>query len=358
MVVKDSGVFFVEIYVGMAKIVAWWHQFALGFKLKGTREFKGLFGNQITYWLQNGNANILLTAALDPSAHDIVSFVDSHGNSIKRFAVEVEDINDTLDFLRTKNAIFLHNGIESVTENDEKAELIRCKLFDDNEIVFVKRTNCTSILPGFQITNDEDLNNGILGIDHLASVVRFNESSFWNDYISSLLSLDQTQTIGEEFFENHSIGMKMHVLNCRKTKINKVISEPLPQKEKKSQVDVFLDHHFGNGIQHLAFEVEDLIKLVSVFKSKGIAFTAVPEKYYDSLTVDHPDVPVELLRKYNILCEQDGDKLLLQVFTEPIGDRPTLFYEFIQRINKFDGFGANNIKQLFKSLENTLNGSN
>ena len=95
-----------------------------------------------------------------------------------------------------------------------------------------------------------------------------------------------------------------------------------------------------------------------MFKSKGIAFTAVPEKYYDSLTVDHPDVPVELLRKYNILCEQDGDKLLLQVFTEPIGDRPTLFYEFIQRINKFDGFGANNIKQLFKSLENTLNGSN
>lgn len=358
MVVKDSGVFFVEIYVGMAKIVAWWHQFAIGFKLKGTREFKGLHGNQITYWLQSGNANILITSALDPSAHDIVSFIDRHGNSIKRFAVEVDDIQVALESLRMKNAIFLHQGIETITENEEKAEIIRCKLFDDNELVFIKRTNCTSILPGFKTTNDVILNHDILGIDHLASVVRVNESNFWTDYLSRLLDLDQTQTIGEEFFANQSIGMKMQVLNCKKTKINQVISEPLPSKQIKSQVDVFLDHHFGNGIQHLAFEVDDLIKVVKAFKSKGVVFTAIPSKYYDNLRIDHPDIPVELLRASNILCEQEGDKLLLQVFTEPIGDRPTLFYEFIQRINEFEGFGANNVKQLFKSLENNLNGSN
>jgi 4-hydroxyphenylpyruvate dioxygenase len=351
-----NEVLFVEIFVGMGKMVAWWHEHALGFSLKGKREFKGQHGQQISYWLQNGDANLIITSALEPAAHDLVSFIDRHGNSIKRFAIEVDDIELFYDKLRLKNAIILSAGIEWQETKDEKCGVIRCKLFDDNEIVFVQRINCQGPLPGFTIQEKKKKSNSVVRIDHLASAVRTNESDFWNNYLLQILDLKHVQTIGEEFFANLSTGMKMHVLSSKDNKFNKVIVEPLPEKTRKSQVDIFLQHNFGSGIQHLAFEVDDLIDLVKDLKSRGVVFTPVPQKYYDEMQNEFPDLPIEMMRKSNVLCEKDGDKLLLQVFTEPIGDRPTLFYEFIQRVNNYDGFGARNVHQLFKSLEIHING--
>lgn len=353
---KEINCLYTEIYVGMGKMVAWWHEYALGFTLRGTREAMGRYGMEITYWLQQGECNLLITAALEPAAHDIVSFIDRHGNSIKRFAIEVSDIHETLEHLREKKALFVGNGIEWINNAPEQCGIIRCKLFDDNEIVFIQRVDCEHPLPGFKVMQSVNNHPKINKIDHFASVVRTNESDYWNNYLIDLLDLNHIQTIGEEFFANLTTGMKMNVLSSKNGGFNKVIVEPLPEKSNKSQVDIFLQHHFGNGIQHLAFEVNDLIQIVSEFKTKGIKFTPVPEKYYEELKKESIDLPIELLRKANILCEIDGDKLLLQVFTEPIGDRPTLFYEFIQRVNDFNGFGSNNVKQLFQSLELQLDG--
>ena len=352
---KIKGILFVEIYVGMAKMVAWWHQIALGFTLKGIKEKKGQFGNEITYWLQHGDANILVTSALEPAAHDVVSFVDQHGNSIKRFGLEVSSIIDTLEILKEKQAIILSQKIEEEVFGNEKSSMINVKLFDDNEICFVERKNCSGPFAGFKTIEGSASNGLIKGIDHLASVVRINEAPFWNSYLCRMLELNIVQTIGEEFFAQLLSGMKMFVLSSPNGKFNKVIVEPLPEKERKSQIDIFLKHHFGNGIQHLAFEVDDLIKTVEDLKKRGVHFTPVPEKYYEDLALQHPELPVHLLQKANILCEKSDEKLLLQVFTEPLGDRPTLFYEFIQRINNYEGFGATNVKQLFKSLELHLN---
>ena len=358
MILKPkSGVKYVELFVGMGKMVAWWHQQALGFSLKGIKEKKGQFGQERTYWLQQGNANILITCALEPAAHDLVSFVDRHGNSIKRFAVEVTNIEKALDHITQCGGVILSNGIEKEIIGEEKASTIRCKLFDDNEIVFIE-TNSFGPMPGFeQIHTNSYEEKYILGIDHLASVVRVNESQHWNKYLADILSLSHIQTIGEEFFANLMTGMQMNVFSNPVAKINKVIVEPLPNKSKKSQVDTFLKHHFGTGIQHLAFEVDDLISAVETLKKRGVSFTPVPEKYYEAIAIELPDLPLKQLKDSNILCEKEGDKILLQVFTEPIGDRPTLFYEFIQRVNNYDGFGAKNVHQLFKSLEVHLNGS-
>lgn len=357
MKLKDkSGILYVEIFVGMAKMVAWWHEHALGFKIYGKREQKGQYGLEITYWLRQGNANLLITSAMEPAAHDVVSFVDRHGNSIKRFAVEVDDAEIALEELKKDQAIFLSRGIEIISEGDASLKQIRCKLFDDNEIVFVERNTSLDFLPGFSLQKILKEETPIAGIDHLASVVRVNESDFWNGYLSRIMNLEHVQTIGEEFFANLLTGMKMNVLHSKSATINKVIVEPLPEKSRKSQVDVFLQHHFGNGIQHLAFEVKDLVEVVKRFKNRGVSFTPVPSSYYDALEKENPELPVKLFRKCNILCEKEDDKLLLQVFTEPMGDRPTLFYEFVQRVNAYDGFGANNVKQLFRSLEIQLSG--
>jgi 4-hydroxyphenylpyruvate dioxygenase len=348
--INPPNILFVEIYVGMAKMVSWWHQMALGFTLKGIRERKGKYGDEITYWLRQGDANLLITSALDPAAHDVVSFVDRHGNSIKRFGIEIDSIEDTVRYLKYSKAIISSELRKDRFENEYSAS-ISIKIFDDNEISFVERRNCTAPLAGFKLTESKASENYIKNIDHLASVVRINEAEYWNEYLSSILNLNLVQTIGEEFFANLLTGMKMFVLSSPVGKFNKVIVEPLPEKEKKSQVDIFLSNHFGNGIQHLAFEVDDLISTVEKLKGNGVNFTPVPAKYYEDLNIQAPELPIEMLRKANILCEKEDDKILLQVFTEPIGDRPTLFYEFIQRINDYQGFGATNVKQLFKSLE-------
>lgn len=349
---------YIEICVGMAKLVAWWHSYALGFKIKGSKIYQGKHGKQISYWLQQGEANLLITSALEPAAHDLVSFVDRHGNTIKSFAVEVDNIEKERERLEERKAILLHSGIEWIEVGTSRAGMVRAKLFDDNEIIFVERQNCIdTILPGF-IPFEEELPdfNHIKNIDHIASVVRINESDYWNEYLMRILDLKAQQTIGEEFFENLLTGMKMHVLSSPNKKINKVIVEPLATKKKNSQVDIFLEQHQGIGIQHLAFEVDNLFETVAMLKLKNIKFNPIPENYYQQLAADSPELPIEALKKANILCEKDGDKLLLQIFTEPIGDRPTLFYEFIQRVNYYSGFGANNVRQLFKSMEVSIAG--
>jgi 4-hydroxyphenylpyruvate dioxygenase len=347
---KIKGVLFVEIYVGMAKMVAWWHEMALGFTLMGVKEVKGQHGLEITYWLKHGEANILITSALEPGAHDVVSFVDKHGNSIKRFGIEVSSIDKTESLLKERMAIVTKHKT-TTSHEDESSASIHIKLFDDNELAFIERNNTDAPFAGFSKTNKPESEYFIKRIDHLASVVRINEGHYWNEYLSRILELDLVQTIGEEFFSNLLSGMKMFVLSTQDNSFNKVIVEPLPEKIKQSQVDVFLNNHLGNGIQHLAFEVDDLISTVIKLKSNGVIFTSVPSKYYDELALNSPELPIEMLRKANILCERADDKILLQVFTEPIGDRPTLFYEFVQRINNYRGFGSENIKQLFKSLE-------
>jgi 4-hydroxyphenylpyruvate dioxygenase len=346
-----NGIFYVEMYVGMAKLVAWWHQNALGFTLMGKRERKGQFGLEVSYWLQGGGANLIITSALEPSAHDVVSFVDRHGNSVKRFAIEVASLEEVIVHLQKCNTIILSSGIETESVGSESSRMVRCKLFDDNEICFVERTDCSAILPGFIGPGILSANSPVKKIDHLASVLRMNEAEYWKDYLAGMLRLRHTQTIGEEFFAGLLTGMKMFVLSSEDKQINQVVVEPLPDKSRKSQVDVFLSHHFGNGIQHVAFEVDNLVALVGELRSRGVGFTPVPAQYYHELGRQHPDLPVEHLKAANILCEKEDDKLLLQVFTEPLGDRPTLFYEFIQRVNDFEGFGSANVRHLFKSLE-------
>ena len=129
--------------------------------------------------------------------------------------------------------------------------------------------------------------------------------------------------------------MSMNVYSSEQNSFDFVIVEPLIVKESNSQVDTFLENHLGNGIQHIAFTVIDLVSLVSKLKKKGVSFVKIPSSYYDELAVDFPELPIEILRENNILCESEGSQLLLQIFTEPIGDRPTLFYEFIERINDY-----------------------
>ena len=149
---KVQGVLYVEIYVGMAKMVVWWHQMALGFTLMGIKEKTGEYGREITYWLKHGESNILITSALEPAAQDLVSFVDKHGNSIKRFGIEVDSIEETEIALSNSSAIITRQK-KMERFNEETSSSIHIKLFDDNELTFVERKNTDAPFAGFTKTN-------------------------------------------------------------------------------------------------------------------------------------------------------------------------------------------------------------
>jgi len=350
-----NNLFYIEIYVGMGKVVSWWHQFALGFQLRGKRTQIGKFGKEITYWLSAGNVNLLVTSALDSGANDVILFFNKHGIGLKKIAIEVDNLDETINKLSDLKVVTVNRNVKIESDNFIESRSYSVKLFDDNEIVFIERSGIVdNFLPNFEIIKDEptfEVNNQIQSIDHFAAAMRVNESLFWGDYICKFLNLTHVQKIGEEYFSGMKTGMSMNVYSSDYNSFDFVIVEPLITKSTNSQVDTFLESHLGNGIQHIAFTVTDLVSLVSKLKKKGVSFVKIPSSYYDELTLEFPELPIEILRENNILCESEGNQLLLQIFTEPIGDRPTLFYEFIERINNYKGFGLTNIKNLFKSLE-------
>lgn len=351
-----SGILYYEIYVGMAKLVAWWHCLSFGFIMKGYRKYKGNNGEQITYWLKLGDINLLVTSALSPAAHDVVSYVDKHGNSVANIAFEVKDIEETLNHLIRKNAIFNSNKIMEIKDGSSSARVIDCKFLDNNQFRFIERSNCDDcFLPGFTLVEQEKGQNqsGFYGIDHFAVALNNNEAKVWAPYICEIFGMEVIQELGKEYFENLNTGMNMTVLSGESLNFSFVLVEPLINKSP-SQVNFFLDHHYGTGIQHIAFRVDDLPKIARALVENGVNFIDIPAQYYNHLKDEASEVNIDHLKEVNVLCEKSKDGYLLQVFTESFGDRPTLFYELIERINEYDGFGEKNIKALFRSLEETL----
>ena len=148
------------------------------------------------------------------------------------------------------------------------------------------------------------------------------------------------------------LGMQLKVLQNQS--INNVLVEP-NGKGKVSQIQNFIDGNFGTGIQHIAFESTDIIGTINALKRSGTEFIHYPQEYYSIIKEKYAGVDVEMLKEASVLCEVKGNSLLLQTFTKPIGDRPTFFYEVVQRVNNYDGFGEGNITALFDAVEKSLN---
>lgn len=345
---------FIEYYVGMAKMVVYWHVKALGFKVmayygpeKGQQE-------KCSYYLVKNNIKIVITAASQPSSHDIVSFVDLHGNGIKRIGIAIKNIDDFYVDILGKGAIPVKFPA-AVTDSDGKVVTASIKIFDDNEIMFVDTSEYNGIfLPGYKpVEEDWDFNEEdscLTGIDHIASAMRINEMSMWERYFNTIF---QSKTVKcfdhRQNGEEEKIGMLLKVLQTEGKQMNNVLVEP--DQHKSTQVQLFLDKNYGSGIQHVAFTSSNIFNTVEVLRKNGVRFSSYPDSYYTELKEKYPALDVAKFKKYGILCDIIGDSLLLQVFTTPIGDRPTFFYEIIQRVNNYEGFGIDNIKALFEAVE-------
>ena len=348
---------YIEYYVGMAKMVAYWHVQALGFEVIGYLGPETGNHNKVSYFLKKNKTKLVITSAAAPSNYNIVSFVDLHGNGIKRIAVEVDNVEEFFTRIVDNGAIPMKTP-STMTDEFGSVTSASIKLFDDNEMVFVDYSQYEGeMLPGFKdISNTwitPQMDSNITHIDHIACALRENEIAIWENYLNKIFASSTIQEFGKGNIETNKSGLSLKVLQSENKAINNVLVEP-DNKLNKSQIQVFIDENYGTGIQHLAFNTNDIFKTLDALKNRGVVFSTYPNSYYDLLREKYPDVDVDRLQEYNVLCDVEDGAILLQTFTTPIGDRPTLFYEIVQRVNDYQGFGLGNINTLFEAVEREL----
>lgn len=330
---------YVEYYVNDAHQVAYWHRTQFGF-LENNRTQKA--GVKSIY-LSKNNIRLIITST--DEENEVQEFIEKHGEGIKRVGFIVNDLSILRSKMKLPGIEFIQGGI--MPEINGNKESVRIRLFDDNEFVFTEKpTNHERFTK--EISDDA----GIRVIDHIAFALKEGELNRYEDFFNHVL---ETQTIFRIHKEDASkIGMEMRVLQNDNKLITNVLTEPVNKLDFKSQIQIFIDEHKGEGIQHLAFETEDIHLMVEELRDKGVVFTDIPDSYYDALQLKFPELPIQQLKSSGILCDVEGDALLLQIFTKPVGNRKTLFYEIIQRINDYNGFGINNIKTLFEAVQKNL----
>ncbi len=341
-----------ELYVGNAKQAAHYYKSAFGFQLVAYAGPETGVRDRASYVLQQGKIRLVLTTAMH-SDHAISQHVRQHGDGVKILALWVDDAYESYQKTISRGA---RSYQEPRTLTDEHGEVRTAGIYTYGETVhlFVERKNYRgAFLPGYvaQTAAYAPAPAGLLYVDHCVGNVgwnRMNETVQWYEHVmgfANILSFDDKQITTEYS------ALMSKVMSNGNGYVKFPINEPAEGK-KKSQIEEYLTFYEGEGVQHIAVATEDIIKTVSELKARGVEFLNTPDSYYDNLRAHVGDIDedVEALRALRIMADRDEEGYLLQIFTKPVEDRPTLFFEIIQRKGA-KSFGAGNFKALFESLE-------
>ena len=352
------GYDFVEFYVGSAKMWAYWHAKALGLKVTAYLGPETGHRDRVSYYLEKNDVRIVLTSAVKPSTYDVASFVEKHGDGVKRWSVRVKDVKQSFETSLSNGGIPVRypKKIEDEFGYIEEAAI---KLYDDAEIVFVNRENYKGLFkPGYGkpvqniVVSSED--TGLETVDHIVGNVRTNEMNLWANYLNKSLNFETFIEFGEGDISTKYSALLSKVVRSREgAPIKNPINEPF-EGIKKSQIEEYIDEYFGSGIQHVAITTKNIIATIRAMRANGMEFLSTPpDAYYKMLKEKGWSIKenIDELQKLGILCDLEGKGYLLQLFTKPIGDRPTFFYEIIQRCEGAEGFGQGNFQALFESIE-------
>ncbi|CAM2010732.1 4-hydroxyphenylpyruvate dioxygenase [Acanthopleuribacter pedis] len=344
----------IELFVGMAKMVVFWHERALGFRTIAYAGPETGVLDRVSYVLEKNGIRLVVTSAAHPSAYDILSFVDRHGNGVKHLAFTVDQVDAAFAEAVKRGAIPLG---EPITQTDKNGSIrtARLKFLDGNELTLFDRTAYDGCFaPGYEAVqraaNHED--QGLRHIDHIAFGVYPNEMTRWTDYFTSLFGGTLLQTWDEEDVGSTVSGMRLAVWRAANRALTGVFVEPVKSRNP-SQVQEYLEAFHGSGVQHVAFATDDIFATVATMRAAGVEFVAYPTTYYDNLRKAGrlPHALIDQLEEQCILCDKQGKAYLFQTFTKPFGDRPTFFYEIIQRRCNYEGFGQDNVRALFEAVE-------
>lgn len=348
-----NGTDYIEFYVGNAKQAAHYYKTAFGFQSVAYAGPETGVRDRASYVLQQGKIRLVLTTALK-SDHPIAEHVKKHGDGVKILALWVNDAYSAFEETTKRGGKPYQ---EPVTLQDEHGEVKMSGIYTYGETVhmFVERTNYKgSFLPGYQEWKSDynPSDTGLLHVDHCVGNVGWNRmlpTVKWYEEVMgfvNILSFDDKQ-INTEYS-----ALMSKVMSNGNGYAKFPINEPAEGK-KKSQIEEYLDFYEGEGVQHIAVATKDIVKTVTELKSRGVEFlSAPPNAYYEMLPdrVGKIDEDIAKLQRLGILVDRDEEGYLLQIFTKPVEDRPTLFFEIIER-HGAQSFGAGNFKALFESIE-------
>ncbi|MCI5073232.1 4-hydroxyphenylpyruvate dioxygenase [bacterium] len=356
-----KGFDFVEFYVGSAKMVAYWYVKAMGFDIVAYQGPETGFKDKCSYYLKQNDIHIVLTSPLSPAFWEATYFLNLHGDGVKRFGYQVSDVEALFDHAINSGGIPIKKP--SVAK-DAQGEVLSAalKIYDDTEIILCDRSQYQGLfMPGFdeprQKLNIERQETGLQKIDHIVGNVRQNEMNRWADYFIRAFNFEQFIEFGPGDISTQYSALLSKVVKSHDFAIRNPINEPYEGK-RKSQIEEYLDVYHGSGVQHIALESDDIMASIQALRSNGIEFLSVPQTYYDELKKRNPGIvteDIDALADLGILCDIEdlagGEGYLLQLFTKPIGDRPSFFYEIIQRRKGSQGFGQGNFQALFEAIE-------
>ncbi len=351
------GTDYVEFYVGNAKQAAHFYKTAFGFQSLAYKGLETGSKDSVSYVLVQDKIRLVLTTPLT-SKSKINDHIVKHGDGVKVIALWVDDARSAFEETTKRGAkVYL----EPTVEEDEFGEIVKAGIYTYGETVhmFVERKNYKgTFMPGFKKW-ESDYNPtpvGLKYIDHMVGNVGWNQMDVWVKWYEEVMGFENFLSFDDKQIHTEYSALMSKVMSNGNGRIKFPINEPA-KAAKKSQIEEYLDFYEGAGVQHIAVATDDIIETVSQLKARGIEFLPPPpQAYYDDIPNrlgEHRDMMKEdigKLQELSIMIDADEEGYLLQIFTKPLEDRPTLFFEIIQRMGA-KGFGAGNFKALFESIE-------
>ncbi len=351
------GTDYVEFYVGNAKQSAHFYKTAFGFQSYAYKGLETGSTDEVSYVLKQDKIRLVLTTPLN-SKSPINDHIVRHGDGVKVVALWVDDARKSFEETTSRGA---KPYMEPTVEKDEHGEVVRAGIYTYGETVhmFVERKNYNgTFLPGYRAW-ESDYNPepvGLKYIDHMVGNVGWGQMNKWVKWYEDVMGFVNFLSFDDKQIHTEYSALMSKVMSNGNGRIKFPINEPA-KAAKKSQIEEYLDFYEGEGVQHIAVATDDIIKTVAQLKARGVEFLPPPpQAYYDMIPErlgEHRDMmkeDISKLQDLSILVDADEEGYLLQIFTKPVEDRPTLFFEIIQRMGA-RGFGAGNFKALFESIE-------
>jgi 4-hydroxyphenylpyruvate dioxygenase len=347
-----NGTDYVEFYVGNARQAAYFYRLAFGMALVAYAGPETGVRDRASYVLQQGKIRLVLTTPLRPD-DEIAQHVHRHGDGVHDIALWVDDAAQAWKETTRRGARSIAAPHE-LNDQQGTVKLASIAAYGDTIHTFVERTDYSgAFLPGYRAEPEDKLARptGLLYIDHMVGNVGWNEMNRWVDFYSHVMGFSLYQHFDDKDISTEYSALMSKVMANGNGRVKFPINEPA-EGRKKSQIEEYLEFYHGPGVQHIALATNDILTTVAKLQEQGVSFLKVPHTYYTELEgrVGKIDEPVQELEKLGILVDRDDEGYMLQIFTRPVEDRPTLFYEIIQRKGS-RSFGKGNFKALFEAIE-------
>jgi 4-hydroxyphenylpyruvate dioxygenase len=348
-----QGTDYVEFYVGNAKQAAHYYMSAFGFQALAYAGPETGIKDRASYAVRQNKLTLVLTTPIRAN-NEIANHIYKHGDGVKALALRVDDATSAWEET-TKRGARSYMQPEKFTDADGEVVVSGINTYGDTVHLFIERKNYTGqFMPGYREWNNpyyQPTDTGLLYVDHCVGNVGWNQMNPWVKFYQDVMGFRNILTFDDKDISTEYSALMSKVMSNGNGFVKFPINEPAEGK-KKSQVEEYLEFYDGEGVQHVAMATNDIVQTITELRNRGVEFLRVPNSYYDDLIerVGHIDEDLEPLKELGILVDRDNEGYLLQLFTKPVEDRPTLFFEIIQRKGA-KSFGKGNFKALFEAIE-------